>query len=255
MTTEDRAQHGSPCWTDLWTSDVDGSRRFYAELFGWSADEPDPTHGGYFMFTRDGAPVAGGMGGMGDATPSDSWKIYLAADDIESSLTQAQSDGAQIVVEAMPVDELGVQSVLVDPTGAELGVWQQGTFSGFSALDEPGTPSWFELHTRDFDRAISFYRSVFGWETVPLEGNPDMRYSTVRLPGQTTDIAGILDISSVPDGEGSRWHTYWKVDDIDAVASRVTELGGSVVEAPTDTPYGRLATVSDPAGAVFKLRQ
>ena len=58
MTTRATAPAGAPCWTDLWTSDVEGSRRFYADVFGWQAEEPSEEFGGYFMFTRDGAPVA-----------------------------------------------------------------------------------------------------------------------------------------------------------------------------------------------------
>jgi uncharacterized protein len=254
MTTRTRAEHGAPCWSDLWTSDVEGSRRFYAELFGWRAGEPDPTHGEYFMFMRGDAPVAGGMGPMADGAASNSWRIYLATDDSEASLKQAGSEGAEIVVGAMAVDDLGAQSVLVDPSGADVGMWQAGTFHGFSTLEEPGTPSWFELHTRDFDGATAFYRSVFGWDVVPLEGDPGMRYATVRLAGQTNDIAGILDISSLPGDARSRWYTYWQTSDVDATAARVSELGGSVLMEPTNTPYGRLATAADPAGAEFKLR-
>ena len=67
MPIRDRAPIGSPCWADLWTSDVEGSRRFYAALFGWEPQEPSPEFGGYFMFTRAGIPVAGGMGDMGEA--------------------------------------------------------------------------------------------------------------------------------------------------------------------------------------------
>ncbi|HEY2563677.1 MAG TPA: hypothetical protein VGI44_08190 [Acidimicrobiales bacterium] len=63
MTARDRAPIGSPCWADLWTSDVEGSRTFYTELFGWEAQEPSPEFGGYFMFTRNGVPVAAAMGG------------------------------------------------------------------------------------------------------------------------------------------------------------------------------------------------
>ena len=65
MTKRGTAPIGAPCWVDLWTSDLEGSRHFYTELFGWVAEEPSPEHGGYFMFTRDGVPIAGGMGDMG----------------------------------------------------------------------------------------------------------------------------------------------------------------------------------------------
>jgi predicted enzyme related to lactoylglutathione lyase len=49
------------------------------------------------------------------------------------------------------------------------------------------------------------------------------------------------------------WHVYFAVEDCDAACAKVTELGGSVVTPPEDTPYGRLATVKDPMGATFKL--
>ena len=86
MTTRDSAPTGSPCWADLWTSDVEGSRRFYSDLFGWEAEEPSEEFGGYFMFTRDGVPMAGGMGAMGDMQADDTWKIYLDTDDIAKTV-------------------------------------------------------------------------------------------------------------------------------------------------------------------------
>ncbi|HXQ62917.1 MAG TPA: VOC family protein, partial [Acidimicrobiales bacterium] len=93
MPHRDSAPIGSPCWTDLWTSDVEGSRRFYAELFGWEAQEPSPEFGGYFMFTRDGVPVAGAMGDMGEASANDTWKIYLATDDVAKTVEAAETGG------------------------------------------------------------------------------------------------------------------------------------------------------------------
>jgi predicted enzyme related to lactoylglutathione lyase len=124
MPTRDGAPLGSPCWIDLWTSDVEASRRFYEELFGWKAQEPSPEFGGYFMFTRDGVPVAGCMGEMGDLPADNSWKVYLASDDIERTVKSAVSAGAEIMFPTMAVADLGVQSVIVDPTGATVGLWR-----------------------------------------------------------------------------------------------------------------------------------
>src|ERR1700719_1601464 len=128
MSTRERAPVGSPCWTDLWTSDVEGSRRFYSEVFGWEAQEPSPEFGGYFMFTRDGVPTAGAMGDMGDMRANDTWKIYLTTDDIAKTLEAAESAGAQVLFPPMGVADLGSQAMLSDPTGAVLGTWQPGTF-------------------------------------------------------------------------------------------------------------------------------
>ncbi len=204
MTTRDHAPVGAPCWADLWTSDVEGSRRFYGELFGWKANDPDPAYGGYFIFDRDGAPVAGAMGDMGELRADNRWKVFLATDDIDKALAAAEAEGANVLFPAMAVGELGKQAVLVDPTGARLGAWQPGAFHGFSVLEEPGAPAWFELHTRDYARAIAFYRSVFGWETETMTDTPELRYTVLRNPEGEGHMAGIMDAASVlPDGAPS----------------------------------------------------
>jgi len=257
MPTRDSAPIGSPCWADLWTSDVEGSRRFYSDLFGWEAQEPSPEFGGYFMFTRKGVPVAGGMGDMGDHMPADNtWKIYLNTDDIAKTLEMAEAGGAQVISPAMAVADLGTQAVLIDPTGAHLGAWQPGTFPGFTVLGEHGAPGWFELFTRDHAAAVAFYRSVFRWETNAVGDTDEFRYTTMRQPGGGDELAGIMDASSfLPEGVLAHWSIYWEVDDADASVAKVKALGGSVVADPEDTPYGRMATVTDPSGAQFKLHK
>jgi predicted enzyme related to lactoylglutathione lyase len=255
MPTRDRAPIGSPCWADLWTSDVEGSRRFYAELFGWEAQAPSPEFGGYFIFHRDGVPTAGAMGDMGDMPADNTWKIYLDTEDIAQTLRAAEAGGAKVVAPAMVVADLGTQAVLVDPTGAALGAWQPETFPGFTVLGEHGAPSWFELHTADYDAAVAFYRSVFHWDTATVGDSDEFRYTIMRDPGGEGELAGIMDAASfLPAGVPAYWSVYWHVDDADATLAKVKALGGSVVMDAEDTPYGRLASAADPSGAQFKLR-
>ena len=256
MTTRDRAPVGAPCWADLWTSDVEGSRQFYAELLGWEAQEPSPEFGGYFMFHRDGVPVAGGMGDMGPDMPANNtWKIYLATDDIAKTVELAGAHGAEVMAPVMPVADLGIQAVLTDPTGATVGAWQPGTFAGFTVLDEPGSPSWFELFTRDYEAALDFYCTVFGCDINTVGDSDEFRYSTLRQPGSDTDLAGIMDADGfLPEGVPAHWSIYWEVADVDAAVNTLNRLGGSVVQGAQDSPYGRMATVSDPTGTQFKLR-
>jgi predicted enzyme related to lactoylglutathione lyase len=256
MPTRDQAPVGSPCWVDLWTSDVEGSRRFYGELFGWESQDPIPEFGGYFNFLREGVMVAGAMGDMGDLHADNTWKPYLATDDITKTAAAAEAAGAELLSGADPVADLGVQLVLNDPTGAHLGAWQPGTFPGFTVLGEPGAPSWFELFTRDYAAAIAFYTSVFHWETTTVGDSDEFRYSTMKDPAGGEELAGIMDASAfLPEGVPAHWSVYWEVEDVDATEAKVKSLGGSVEMGAEDTPYGRMATVADPAGARFKLRQ
>lgn len=253
MTSRQAAPAGAPCWADLWTSDVEASRGFYSELFGWEAQAPSPEFGGYFMFTRDGAPVAGGMGDMGDVRANNTWKIYLSVEDAEKTVLAAESSGAKVLAGTDAVADLGTQAVLLDPAGATVGVWQPGSFPGFTVLSETGAPDWFELWTRDYAQSVDFYRHVFGWNLQTVSDTDEFRYSVFR--SGDTELAGIMDASSfLPEGCPSEWSIYWRAD-VDDTVGRVKALGGSVVMEPQDTPYGRLAIVADPAGAQFKLRQ
>ena len=77
----------------------------------------------------------------------------------------------------------------------------------------------------------------------------------MRDPSGEGELAGIMDAAAfLPDGVPAHWSVYWEVDDVDATVAKVQALGGAVVADAVDTPYGKLATVTDPAGAQFKLR-
>ncbi len=257
MTTRDHAPIGSPCWVDLWTSDVDGSRALLQRAVRLGGgQEPSEEFGGYFMFLRNGMPIAGGMGDMGDMKANNTWKIYLATDDIAKTVEKVDAEGGHVVFPRRAGRRPRHPVGLVDPTGAEVGTWQPGTFPGFIVLNEHGAPSWFELHTRDFAKAIAFYTSVWGWETDTIGDTDEFRYATVRNPDGEGEVAGVMDSSSfLPDGQDAHWKIYWEVDDVDATVAKVVALGGSVETEAQETPYGRLAAVADPAGARFSLRK
>jgi hypothetical protein len=207
------------------------------------------------MWTKDGAPIAGGMGPMPDMAATDTWKIYLAVVDADAAAAAAAAAGAEVVAPTMAVGDLGSQLMLVDPAGAQIGAWQPGSFAGFTVLGEHGSPSWFELHTNDFAGSLGFYESVFGWKTSLAGDTDEFRYATMSNPSGGDDLAGVMDASRwLPQGKTANWSVYWEVDDIDATAARAKELGGSVTIEPQDTPYGRLAAAADPSGGVFKLR-
>jgi predicted enzyme related to lactoylglutathione lyase len=238
----------------LWTSDVEGSRRFYAELFGWVAEQPSPNHGGYFMFTRDGVPIAGGMGDMGDVHVSNIWKPYLASDDIERTLKLATEHGATVQAPAMTVDDLGVQAVLTDPQGLVTGVWQPRRFPGFTVINEQGAPLFFAFDTDDYSGAVGFYREAFGWDPLEEATEDGHHYAGYMDPESDRPLAGIGDeVESRADGERPAWSVFWQSDDVDESVEKVLALGGIVLAAAEDGGLGRVAHVADPAGAAFCL--
>jgi uncharacterized protein len=243
---------GAPCWIDLYSSDTDKAKEFYGQLFGWTPEDAGPEFGGYFTFLKDGKHVAGCMHNDGSTGAPDAWSVYLTTDDVERTVADARANGAQVYVEPMDVTDNGRMAMIGDPGGAAIGTWQPGTVKGFEVRNEVGTPAWFELHTRDYDKSVDFYRDVFKWDAHAMSDSPEFRYTT--LGEGDNSLAGIMDATAfVRDGTPAAWSVYFEVADADAALERVVELGGKVERPAEDTPYGRLATCTDPTGTRFKL--
>ena len=250
MPARENAPVGAPCWVDLMTSDTERSVAFYTELFGWTAQEPNQDFGGYFNFCKDGVLVAGCMSSQMGLP--DTWSVYLAVEDADKTAELAAAHGGQVQVAPMPVGELGTMAVVADPSGAMIGMWKPGEHRGFGILSEPGAPSWFELHSRNYQAALAFYQQVFGWETRVVEDTDEFRYATLQNGEES--LGGIMDSSRfLPAGMPSHWVVYFGSADTDSSVAKAVALGGSVLQEAEDTPYGRLATLADPTGAQFRL--
>ncbi len=114
--------HGSLAWIELETSDLDGARKFYGELFGWDAGEVDDPGSSepYLVFTCGGDPVAGAVWSPLADIPA-SWCTAFAVTDTDAATSAAVDAGGVVMTE--PVETArGRHSVVVDPTGAVFGL-------------------------------------------------------------------------------------------------------------------------------------
>lgn len=106
---------------------------------------------------------------------------------------------------------------------------------------------WRELMTTDVEASLRFYTEAFGWKTETMKMPDGMDYTLVKV-GET-GVGGIM--KHPMPGVPAFWGGAVSVDDVDAVASRVTAAGGKVIVPPIDAGgMGRYAGLMDPQGAV-----
>jgi uncharacterized protein len=238
---------GTPSWVDLQTSDPEGARAFYGELFGWDIEVGPPETGSYGMARLRGHAVAGLGGEPPEGAPT-AWTTYIATDDVDGTVKRITDAGGRVMMEPMDIMDQGRMAIASDPTGAAFGLWQPGAMPGASLVNEPGSVSWNELSTGDLQAAKRFYSAVFGygWDDVDTgEGGPPYATFSVGGPG----VGGAMQMDGLPP----HWTPYFAVEDTDAAVATVRRLGGSVMMEPTDSPYGRFAAVADPQGGMFCL--
>jgi len=247
----ERYDDGVPSWVDMGSPDLEKSRSFYGGLLGWETPEGPPEAGGYSMCEIDGQPVAGIGPKMGPADMPTFWTTYIATDDANETAERIRAAGGQLMMDPFDVMDVGRMLIAVDPGGAIFGAWQARAHIGVRLANEPGSLIWSENMSRSYEANKAFDAAVFGYQfgDSSAEG---MKYSTLDLAGHS--VGGIGEIGAgQPADTPAYWGTYFAVADTDAAVARVTELGGSVVAPEWDTPYGRMAVVSDDQGAIFAL--
>jgi hypothetical protein len=242
---------GTPSWVDLQTPDREAAWAFYRELFGWEIVDTGEEFGHYGMATVEGRNAAGLGSTMPGSDAPPAWTTYLASSDADKTVDLVKANGGTVVLDPMVIGDSGRMAVAQDPTGAFFGIWEAKEHIGSGVVNQAGAVVWNECMTRDPQQARDFYAAVFGYTYKVMEGAD---YTTIDGAGPGDTVGGI---GAMPDELPAEippyWMTYFMVEDADAAAALVSAKGGQVRMGPFDTPFGRLAVVSDPQGAVFSI--
>jgi uncharacterized protein len=242
------------CWVDLATTDLEGAKAFYSQLFGWEADD-SPLPGGmtYTTFRLDGHSVAG----MGPLMPEQQtagvpahWSSYVKHDDAEAIAERISAAGGTLILPPMDVMEEGRMLMAQDPTGAVFGVWQPGRHTGAQRVNAPNSLVWNELQTRDHnvESAIQFYNQVFGW----TERRPEPGYVGLAVDGRRQ--AGILPLDESRANIPSNWAVYFLVENVAATVQSAQALDAEIhVPETALDERSSFAVIRDPQGAYFNV--
>ena len=113
-------------------------------------------------------------------------------------------------------------------------------------------PAWVDLSADDAKAEGDYYSKLFGWR---VEVNPDPQYGGYGLAKIGDEDAAGIGPKQAP-GTPTAWTLYIGTDDVDALAKRVQEAGGTVIAPPFDVgDQGRMAVFQDPVGAFISAWQ
>ena len=219
---------GTPSFIDIGAPDVAAAAAFYGGLFGWAHNDFGPDAGGYGMLTMRGRTVAG-IGPQQSPDMPPYWTVYITVADADASAEAVVASGGTVVVPAMDVFEAGRMVVCQDPGGSFFSMWQAKDSIGCEIVNEPGSFCWNELATTDLDAARAFYTQVFGWER--LDQGATHAADAYTLAGEI-----LCGAHSAGEGEFPAWSVWFAVEDCEASAAKVAELGGSVFVPPNEGP-------------------
>jgi predicted enzyme related to lactoylglutathione lyase len=224
-------QHGDIGYVSVWTPDADRAAGFYGHVLGWQYDPA----------THQVTNTTQRIGIFGAPEPPTLFCCYAVAD--LPAARQAILDAGGAVDEVQQFD-FGAVLGATDSAGTHFAVFQPTVGTGRPALNGagPGELSYITFEVTDSAAFRDFYGPLLGWTFQP-GGIADGWQVTPVHP--MSGIAGGNDPQvTVP---------MWTVADVDAAVARVREAGGTVIDEPSQQPYGKTAQCRDDQGGRFYL--
>lgn len=249
----DNSTLGQIVWHDLFTPDLEASKRFYAELFDFEYLVEHATEftwhdgAGDFTLMQANGEAHSGIVSTPEGTPS-YWLAYVAVADVDEAAKKAVTAGLSVVREPFDVPGVGRSCILEDVHGARI-----CPFVASHHYPPPkGLFVWEELMAPELNAVTSIYCDVFDWKADD-DGEPSDAPAKVFHAANGAAVAGALEVGenrSYPAG----WHPFLGAKNLDLACNKAATLGATMLADPIQLDARRNGQVFiDPLGAVFGL--
>lgn len=237
------AQPGMPLWIDLATTDLAGAKSFYEAVFGWEFDQATE---GYAVAKKEGMPVAG-LAQIPEGNIS-LWGLMLYTPNVADAHRKAMAAGAESALDPQEMNDGSNMAILVDPSGATIGLKKPADEVALLAAGEPATPVWHELVVgHHWEETLEFYHELAGWDIRAGEAEDGFRYAIGEFEGSA--LVGMW----AADEARSMWTLYLGVGEMGPTLEAATQHGGDIVRQPWKSEFGYMASITDPQGALVNL--
>jgi predicted enzyme related to lactoylglutathione lyase len=250
-------------WMVINTSDPHGAASFYQRLFGWNTHD-SPV--GRLLTTRTGRPVGTLLDHRQNTFAKKepvNWLPFVRVTNVDSVIERVRQLGGKVWIEPYDVGIARV-ALIRGVTREVIGLWQTPLDpSGSPLFTDPDAFGWLELVTPEPERAVAFYRGVFGWRIgdeggYTFVGNSNGQFAgIVKLEGDWEDYAFMQALGRAKGGKLNvppHWMVFFTVDDCEAFVDEAEALGAYVMSRaePLHT-VGTFAVLRDPQGVYFSV--
>jgi uncharacterized protein len=248
---------GHWCWPELATADLDGAKRFYGALLGWSSFDVPTAMGTYTLFRIAGLDCGAAYVMNQEQRERGlpvQWRNYVKVASVDAAVERARQLGGTVQAGPFDVEGVGRMASIKDPLGVGFALWQDGAHQGTTVQGVAGAHCWTERMTREPGIVKAFLSGLFGWTAKDKD---DFGFSYTEFHLGEAAVGGLMPMSGAEwEGVPEHFMQYFLVEDCDASAAKAGELGGKLCVPPSDIPQvGRFAIVDDPQGATFAILQ
>jgi predicted enzyme related to lactoylglutathione lyase len=245
---------GKFVWFEYAGGDAKKAQAFYGELFHWKTQAmPTPDGSSYTMITVGNQTIGGYAPTIPGEQPQAHWRAHVQVQDAAGAAQKIKSLGGKVIKEPHKMGDLGTMGLVADPQGAQFALWQPGKPEGtgdYKGIE--GAWCWNELMCDDDEKAVAFYKQVFGFAEDKMSMGDMGTYHLLKIGDK-----GVGGIMKKPMAQApTHWLPYVQIASADQTADRAKKLGGDLKVPPTDIPdVGRFAVFVDPQGAGLGVLQ
>lgn len=108
-------------WNELWTTDMEGSQKYYKDLLGFYGKSILGAKAPYFVFEKEKQKYFGIIGNPVEGARS-AWMPYIRVSDVKTTVAKTTLAEGEVMMEPNKEIRKGKVAVLLDPVGAQFTV-------------------------------------------------------------------------------------------------------------------------------------
>ncbi|POY39026.1 hypothetical protein C3K47_00565 [Solitalea longa] len=239
-------------WHDLVTPDVEQSKKFYGEVFGWSFESIGSGEKLYTIIKKDNENIGGIFPiPTNSKVKAGEWVASLSVSNINDAVNQTVLSGGKVLRGIQELNGRGKTALVSDPQGGILAYIKAD--GGDPVQKSPGFNEWLgmELWTNNMEASKEFYRFLVGYET---EDRKDDKVSFTAFTKNGKIYAALLK-NPTPEVR-THWMPYIRVENVITMVEKAKAAGATVLLAPSAAVRNStVAIILDPTRAPLVLQE